>query len=209
DHWRDALDAPCPRRCPAKGHANHCTSGGCLHERGYAETARVVPAPVTTADATVYRLSDLGELAHLRVCKAVRVRPEDLAASLAGAHARACRSSPSRRCFATRTRSSPRPPTAISSRTSSSTRSTGCASTACPTPSRSARAPWLAPVGPSWDPLAGNDEGAGSEREKPSCFRPLQSARDAGFEPCGLWLRRRGKPPSEGSSASQPLAILR
>src|SRR5262249_42204051 len=44
---------------PPKGHANHCTSAGCLHERGYAETAPLVSASVRTADATVYRLSDL------------------------------------------------------------------------------------------------------------------------------------------------------
>ncbi len=31
--------------------------------------------------------------------------------------------------------------------------------------------------------LPRNAEGAGSEREKPSCFRPLQRARDTGFEP--------------------------
>jgi hypothetical protein len=29
----------------------------------------------------------------------------------------------------------------------------------------------------------GNAEGAGSEREESSCFRPLQRARDTGFEP--------------------------
>ena len=37
--------------------------------------------------------------------------------------------------------------------------------------------------GTSWDPVTRNDEGAGSKREEPSCFRPLQRARDTGFEP--------------------------
>ena len=53
--------------------------------------------------------------------------------------------------------------------------------------------------------LAGNGEGAGSEREEPSCFRPLQRARDTGFEPVAFGSE--GAPSS--STAQQPVVRRR
>ena len=51
-------------------------------------TVREVAQRLLVRPVTVYRLCERGELAHLRVSNAIRIRPEDLDAYLAGAHCR-------------------------------------------------------------------------------------------------------------------------
>jgi excisionase family DNA binding protein len=48
-------------------------------------TVREVAARLRVRPATVYRLCEHGELVHVRVSNAIRVRPEALEAFLAGA----------------------------------------------------------------------------------------------------------------------------
>jgi excisionase family DNA binding protein len=48
-------------------------------------TVRETAAQLGVCMATVYRLCDSGVLPHLRIVQSIRIRPEDLAAFIAGA----------------------------------------------------------------------------------------------------------------------------
>jgi excisionase family DNA binding protein len=71
---------PTPGGSPRSGAARRRKSPEPRNATRALLTVRQVASALVTSTATVYLLCDRGELRHLRVCNAIRIAPEDLAA---------------------------------------------------------------------------------------------------------------------------------